>query len=86
MSAERKKTIKPATGQEIRSILGPVDDELVTAILGTGATHHEIMQAAEWLDDDDYMGKEVGKPMDIRIARVHKLLQQDRERMEPYER
>ena len=79
MSAKLKKTVKPATGQEIRSILGPVDDELVTAILVTGATQHEIMQAQQWLDSDDYIGKEAGKTMDIRVARVHKILQRDRE-------
>jgi NCAIR mutase (PurE)-related protein len=86
-SAKRKsKAARPATGKEICSILGPVDDELVMAILETGATHHEVMQAHEWLDDDDYMGNEVGKPMDIRVARVHRVLQRDRERMEPYDR
>lgn len=69
--------LKPASGRDIRSILGPVDDRLVTDIMATGATHHEIMQAMEWLDDDDYMGKEVGKPMNIRVARVHRILQRD---------
>jgi NCAIR mutase (PurE)-related protein len=86
MTTNAKNPLKSATGQEIRSILGSVDDELVMAILDTGASLSEIKEAAEWLDDNDYMGKEVGKPMDIRVARVHKLLEQDRERMEPYER
>ncbi|HBR69699.1 MAG TPA: hypothetical protein DEA55_10030 [Rhodospirillaceae bacterium] len=77
---------KPASQQEIRSILHDADDDLVLAILETGATYQEIKQAAGWLDDSGYMGNKRGKPMDIRVARVHKLLKQDRDRMELYER
>ncbi len=85
MSLSNKKP-KPATGQEIRSILGPVDDELVTTIMEIGATHKEVLQALEWLDDDDYMGRQLGKSMDISVARVHKILQRDREQLDEHER
>lgn len=72
---------KPATGHEIQEILGPVDDEVVTNILHTGATGVEVSEAFEWLNDDDYMGKDLKKTMNERVRRVFNILQDDRDRV-----
>jgi hypothetical protein len=77
---------KAATGQEIRNILGPVDDEMVAAILRTGASSGEMLEAFEWLNDDDYMGTQLQRPMNDNVRRVCELLESDRDRFAPYER
>jgi len=75
------KQEKPATGSEIREILGPqVDIDLVSGILQTGASRSEIMHACEWLDDDDYMGAELQKAMNSTVQSVYDILLADRER------
>ncbi len=77
------RTHKPATGQEIQEIIGHGSGELVTEIMRVGATMGEIVQACEWLDDDDYMGKrEI--PMDARARLIYEILRKDRERLETY--
>lgn len=78
-------TPTPATGQEIKKILGPTDDETVTEILRTGATAAEVRQALEWLDDDDYMGGDLEKKIGERVRRVYEILQKDQERFESRE-
>ena len=71
---------KPATGSAIRKILGPVDDSLISDILQTGASRDEIMQACEWLDDDDYMGAGLQRVMHTKVQSVYDILLADRER------
>ena len=71
---------KPATGSEIREILGPAADiELVSSILHTRANRNEIAQACAWMDDDDYMGL-TGKPMSPRMRNIYDILLTERDR------
>ena len=74
------KQEKSAIGSDVREILGQVDVDLVSDILRTGASRNEIMQAREWLDDDDYMGAELQRAMHSRIQSVYDILLADRER------
>ena len=47
---------------EIVSILGPVDDELVAEFMGTGASAEELREAWGWLHNDEaLMG--AGRPL-----------------------
>lgn len=71
---------KPATGGDIREILGQVDSDLVSDILRTGASRNEIMQACEWIDDDDYMGAELQRVMHSKIQSVYDILLANRGR------
>jgi hypothetical protein len=41
------------TRDEIVSILGPVDDELVAELMGTGASAEELREAWGWLHNDE---------------------------------
>ena len=77
------KAKKSATSHDIRAILGPTDDDIVTSILSTGATRDEVLQAFEWLDDDDYMGADLKKPMNSNIRRIYEILQEDRDKVDP---
>ena len=46
--------IHPASGQEIRNILGSIDTALIADIQRTGATSMDVMSALAWFDDSDY--------------------------------
>lgn len=77
---EPKKAEKQVTDTEIREALGPnTDDSLVMAIRGTGASYGDIIQAMEWLEDDDYMGKNLKKSLTGPVKRVYELLLEERE-------
>jgi len=47
-----KRTVKPATNDEICDILGWVDDRTVAAIRRTGASSAEVRLAFEMTDED----------------------------------
>ena len=70
---------KPATDSQIRKILGGSDNDLVVAIQKTGASEEEVLQAFEWLDDDDYMGTEAKKRLTGNIRRVFEILEEERD-------
>ncbi len=69
----------PATAYEIRQALGPLDDDMLMAILGTGATLNEIVQAYAWLQENDVIGGDLEKPMTANVRKVFDILQEDRE-------
>ncbi|MDD5586833.1 MAG: hypothetical protein PHY92_07765 [Alphaproteobacteria bacterium] len=48
------KMKQAATGHDIRSILGFVDDEIVMALRDANATASEILAAVEKLEDDEH--------------------------------
>jgi hypothetical protein len=77
---ENKQSAKPATDSQIRKILGSAtDDDLVLAIRATAASFEEVLQAFEWLDDDNYMGKNRRKPVAGKAGEVFALLAEDRD-------
>ena len=41
------------TREDVRAVLGPVDDGLVVEILGTGASREELAEAYAWVTDDE---------------------------------
>jgi hypothetical protein len=78
MTMETQKQTKPATDSEIREILGTSsNDDIVMAVRKTGATYEEVLQAFEWLADDDYMGKKTKKPASGTVGQLCDLLQEE---------
>jgi hypothetical protein len=75
-----------ASEKDLRKVLGPVDDEIIIAIKDTGASRDEVLQAHAWLDEDDYIGAMLEKPMTHRVRRIYDILRDDLDRMERYER
>lgn len=73
--------VQAATDREIRTILGPVDDETIMAIMDIGATALEVEEAFEWLNDDSYMGSDLARPMRDRVRRVYEILEGERDRL-----
>lgn len=70
---------KPATDSQIKRILGRSDSDLIMAIQKTGASEEEVLQAFEWLDDDDHIGKDAKKRLTGNVLRVFDLLREERD-------
>jgi len=70
-------TVHPATADEIRRILGATDEEQVMAILATGATAAEVMEAFEWLSGEDRLGTDLDHTRHGRAGAVYEILTKD---------
>ena len=65
---------RSATSRDIRDIAGAMDDDIVMAILKTGATRVEVMQAFDWLQESHYTRSTSMRPMNERVRRVYEIL------------
>lgn len=65
---------RPATASEIRSIVGPLEDEIVTRILATGATPAEVLEAFTWVSADDRIGTELRHGRRGAVGEVYEIL------------
>jgi hypothetical protein len=65
------------TREEILAVLGPVDDELVAELMGTGASAGELREAWGWLHNDEaLMG--AGRPLPgTRVGALIEMLEPD---------
>jgi hypothetical protein len=68
---------KPASGSEVRSIVGPLDDIVITRIVATGATAAEVLEAYTWLTNDDQLGTETERACHGRVAEVYRILEDE---------
>lgn len=64
-----------ATAEEIRAIIGPSDDDLLTRIVAVGATREEVLEAFTWLGSDDYLHRKLHHSLSGRAALVFDLLE-----------
>lgn len=78
MAVTIKKREQAATYADIRSILGPLDDEILTTVFEIGATPGEIFQASEWVDRNHYTLPTRMRSMTERMRRVYEILDYDR--------
>jgi hypothetical protein len=69
----------PATADDIRQIVGHLDDFLIADILHTGATVREVAEAYGWLTADDATRKELHHPPHGVVAEVYEILAADLE-------
>jgi hypothetical protein len=65
---------KPATASEVVSIVGPLDDVVITSIVATGATAAEVLEAYTWLTADDDLGTELERTRSGRVGQVYDIL------------
>ncbi len=65
------------TRDQVIEICGRLDDMKIAAIIATGATSAELMEAVAWLGSDDYLAGDLGRSMSGRIARLVELVRAD---------
>ena len=56
------------------------------AVRKTNASCEDLLEALEWLEDDDYMGKAAKKPLSGSVRQVYDILLEDQDRGGPEER
>jgi hypothetical protein len=66
---------QPATASEVMTIIGRADDAVIAAIMRTGATRDEVMEAHTWLSADDYLHRERHSALRGRAAEVYRILE-----------
>jgi hypothetical protein len=60
-----------------------LDDEQIAAIIATGATAAEVIEAWAWINqEDDYLAAELERPLTGNVAAVYDLLSASRPREE----
>jgi hypothetical protein len=62
VSSEEESAMTVLTRNEVIAVLGPVDDDLIVEIVGTGATQAELAEAYAWLRSDEALVNE-GRPL-----------------------
>ena len=78
-----KQVLRPATAEEVREIVGPLDDSVLLRIVETDATPAEALEAFTWATADDQIGTELERGPRGAVARVYEILK--REELEPDE-
>ena len=75
-TARSKKGAAPAplTAAAIRDIVGRISDDRIAAILATGATHAQVVEAFSWLSSDEYLGAGLERPLSGVVADVYEIL------------
>ncbi len=63
------------TREDVIAILGPVEDDLIVAVLATGATAEELEEAFGWLNEDDVLGRQLHRQPSGRVAELCNILQ-----------
>lgn len=70
--------------EDVVSVLGSVDEDLIAEIIATGASLEELREAWAWLDGDEALMSE-GRPLPgVRIAALIDLLEADEEQEIPH--
>jgi hypothetical protein len=69
----------PLTRENVVSVLGPVDEDMIATIVATGATVEELTRAAAWVNNDEALVND-GQPLPSgRVAELIELLSDEEE-------
>jgi hypothetical protein len=69
--------MKPLTSQDIRRIVGTVDEKTAADILAIGAREDELLEAVAWVRADDAMMDRLRPLPSGRVGRLVAMLQAD---------
>lgn len=64
-----------ATAEEIRHMVGDVDDAIVSSIMRTGASAAEVLQAVQWFRGGGGLEDEAGHEPHGAVKAVYEILQ-----------
>jgi len=63
-----------ATGDDIRKIIGPFEDDVVVKIMKNGPTVDDVRQAYSWLRSDEYLQRHLKHNLSAGAANVFEIL------------
>jgi hypothetical protein len=67
----------PLSRREVVSVVGSLDDARIAAIIGTGATLDELVEAFTWTNEETDALAEARKQLAGRVAEVYDILTED---------
>lgn len=67
------------THDEVISVTGDLKDSRIAAIVETGATLAELVEAWTWLTEEDYLGADLERPLAGAVVQVYEILKADEE-------
>jgi hypothetical protein len=70
------------TAQDVREIVGRITHDRLLAILATGATPAQVVEAFTWLSDDEHPGAELERSLTGPVAQVYEILKADDQAIE----
>lgn len=73
----QRKEAHRLTAEDVREVVGRINDESLSAILATGATQAQVVEAFTWLSDDEHLGGELERPLTGIVAQVYEILKAD---------
>ncbi len=65
---------KQVTPEELREIVEPLENDVVSAVIVMEATAAEVVEAQAWLSMDDALVKELYHRNQARVAEIYDLL------------
>ena len=68
----------PLSHDEVISIVGPLEDDRVAAVIATGANAEEVTEAFAWLSSDEPLGPDPEHRLGGTGARVYEILSEGR--------
>ncbi len=72
-------TEHPLTHDDVVAAIGNVDDDMIVAIIATGATLDELVEAHAWACDDTDTLADSGVTLTGRVAQVYDILTADQD-------
>jgi hypothetical protein len=73
--SEGERAMPTLTHEDVRVVLGPVDDSLVAEILATDASWEELAEAYAWVTNDEAL-MNIGRPLaSSRVGRLIDILE-----------
>ena len=73
----RKQAMTQLTASEIRKIVGRLSDDRVAAIIATGASAAEVLEAFTWLSTGERPSGRLVRPLGGAVAEVYEILRPD---------
>ena len=64
----------PLTAEDVRRIVGPIGEDRIAAILATGATPAQVVEAVTWLSSDEYLAGGLERSLNGVVAAVYEIL------------
>ncbi len=68
---------RPLTRKAINGIVGRVSDETAAALIATGASEEQLVEARQWSFGDSSLGEEEGRPLEGVVAELYDILTAD---------
>lgn len=64
-----------ASREEVRRLIGDLDDVFIERVLAVGASAEELREAIAWLEGDEEVEATLGEPSSTRVSKLVVLLQ-----------